>query len=106
MLHGVELIRGAAQRAASRGVIALVANIDGGRLPYRDRSLDLVTCLDVIEHVLDPRHLIAEIGRVLRPGGHCILATPNIRYWRHLRRLVVAGRFPHTSGDTEGYDGG
>jgi methionine biosynthesis protein MetW len=105
-LHGIELVRGAAQRAAGRGVVALVANLDRDGLPYRDRSVNLVTCLDVVEHVLNPRRLVTEIARILRPGGHCILATPNIRYWRYLRRLAVAGHFPHTSGDTEGYDGG
>lgn len=105
-LHGVELAPPAARRAASRGVAASVANLDAGPLPYRDASIDLVTCLDVIEHVFDPAHLVGEIARVLRPGGHAIVATPNIRYWRHLRRLLFDGRFPHTSGDTEGYDGG
>jgi methionine biosynthesis protein MetW len=106
VLHGVELARNAAGQAASRGAVAVVADLDRAGLPYCDRSFDLVSCLDVIEHVLDPQHLVSEIARVLRPGGHSILATPNIRYWRHLRQLIIAGRFPRTSGDVEGYDGG
>ncbi len=105
-VYGVELSVGAARRAASRGMIVAVADLDRALLPYQDCSVDLVTCLDVIEHVLDPRHLLRQIARVLRPGGHCIVSTPNVRYWRHLRRLALGGRFPRTSSDAEGYDGG
>ena len=105
-LHGVELTLSAARRASARGVAVALADLDRGRLPYADGRFDLVTCLDVIEHVLDPAHLLAEIARVLRPGGHCLISTPNISYWRHLRRLVLEGRFPRTSNDVEGYDGG
>jgi methionine biosynthesis protein MetW len=105
-LHGVELTLSAARQAAGRGVAVALADLDRGLLPYADGRFDLVTCLDVIEHVLDPAHLLREIARVLRPGGHCLLSTPNISYWRHLRRLVLDGRFPRTSDDVEGYDGG
>ncbi|GAC1641116.1 MAG: hypothetical protein NVS4B8_09140 [Herpetosiphon sp.] len=106
VLYGVELSPDAARATARHGAVAVVADLDQGLLPYRDCSVDLVTCLDVIEHVFDPRHLLAEIARVLRIGGHCVLATPNIRYWRHMRRLLIDGRFPRTSGDAEGFDGG
>lgn len=105
-LYGVDLTPAAAQIALTRGLIPAVADLDHGRLPYHDGAFDLVTCLDVIEHVFDPAHLLHEIARVLRVGGHCLVATPNIRYWRHLRRLVADGCFPRTSNDPEGYDGG
>lgn len=35
-----------------------------------------------------------------------MISTPNIRYLRHLFSLIVKGRFPETSGDTEHWDGG
>jgi len=39
-------------------------------------SFDRVVCCDVIEHVLDPKHLLQEIHRVLAPGGLAVLTTP------------------------------
>ncbi len=48
-----------------------------GTLPYDDGSFDLVVSMDVIEHLPDPRPWLAEIVRVLRPGGHIFFTTPN-----------------------------
>jgi SAM-dependent methyltransferase len=47
-------------------------------LPFADRSFDLVLCLEGIEHVVDGVALLSELVRVLRPGGHLILTTPNV----------------------------
>ena len=54
---------------------------DGSVLPYRNDSLDIVLLLDVIEHVKDARRMGAEIMRVLRPGGLCLVSTAaRLRY--------------------------
>jgi len=45
-------------------------------LPFADASFDIVTCLDVIEHVEDDQKAITEIARVIRPGGLLILTVP------------------------------
>jgi SAM-dependent methyltransferase len=42
---------------------------DGERLPFPDRSFDLVFCKQVLEHVRRPQPLLAEVARVLAPGG-------------------------------------
>ena len=46
------------------------------RLPYPDASLDLVIASEVIEHAPDPRGVMAEIARVLLPGGKLVLTIP------------------------------
>ncbi len=46
------------------------------RLPVRDRVFDVVLSTFVIEHVDDPAAAVAEWFRVLRPGGHLVLAAP------------------------------
>lgn len=53
---------------------------DGQRLPYGDAAFDVVVCAQVYEHVPDAGRLVAEIGRVLRPGGVCFFSGPN-RLW-------------------------
>lgn len=48
----------------------------GAELPYDDGSFDVVTLLDVIEHVPDDRSLLGEARRVLRPGGTLLVTVP------------------------------
>lgn len=55
-----------------------IANLNHEPLPYPDASFDIVTATEVIEHLEDFRLVVREIHRVLRPGGVCILSTPNI----------------------------
>jgi SAM-dependent methyltransferase len=48
------------------------------RFPYADNSFDLVTWCEVIEHLTEnPVHALAEIHRVLKPGGGLVISTPN-----------------------------
>lgn len=50
------------------------------KLPYASQSFDIVISNHVIEHTKDQRRHIAEIMRVLKPGGFVYLATPN-KFW-------------------------
>jgi len=45
-------------------------------IPYDSATFDAVLVVDVLEHVDDPSHLIAEIARVLRPGGRFVGFVP------------------------------
>jgi len=46
-------------------------------LPFNDNYFDLVFCKDVLEHLLDPRFLVAEIARITRQNGYCVIHVPN-----------------------------
>lgn len=46
-------------------------------LPFPEASFDLVTCQTLLIHVPDPRAVVAEMTRVLRPGGRLLLCEPN-----------------------------
>jgi SAM-dependent methyltransferase len=46
------------------------------KLPFADASFDLVTCLDVVEHLDDDIAAFEEMRRVLRPGGHLLVTVP------------------------------
>jgi SAM-dependent methyltransferase len=46
-------------------------------LELENESVDVLTTIDVVEHLSDPRKALAEFMRVLRPGGRILLLTPN-----------------------------
>jgi 2-polyprenyl-3-methyl-5-hydroxy-6-metoxy-1,4-benzoquinol methylase len=51
-------------------------------------SFDAITMLDVLEHVRDPRSLLREVARVLRPGGHVLIKVPNLSYVLGKHRML------------------
>jgi SAM-dependent methyltransferase len=53
----------------------------GGALPFKDETFDLVTANMVVEHLEDPETFLADVRRVLRPGGRFLFHTPNYLYW-------------------------
>jgi SAM-dependent methyltransferase len=65
---GVDIER-SPEVAARRRTDASFVVFDGVRLPFDDDSFDAVYCKQVLEHVQDPGPLLADVARVLRPGG-------------------------------------
>ncbi|MEE9235069.1 MAG: class I SAM-dependent methyltransferase [Candidatus Acidoferrales bacterium] len=59
--------------------VDLVAH--AGRLPFADDSCDAVACDALLEHVEDPTAVVAEIRRVLKPGGHVLATVPFCHPW-------------------------
>lgn len=71
---------------------------DGVRFPYPDASFDAVLCNQVLEHSFAPSTLLAEIARVLRPGGSLVLTVPFVwdeheQPWDYARYSTFGLRF-------------
>lgn len=67
-------------RGLSRGGVCASAL----ELPFRDATFDLVSAFDVVEHIEDEDQGLAELARVLAPGGHLLLAVPAYEWaWTH-----------------------
>jgi SAM-dependent methyltransferase len=59
-------------------------------LPFADESFDLVMCIEGLHYVADPEEGVAEIRRVLRPGGRALISVPLV--WEY-DRTVLEHRF-------------
>lgn len=66
------------------------ADFEKPPLPWSDSSIDAITCMHVLEHLVDYQPLLAEILRVLRPGGRVYFETPHPRT---LKLPSAKGRF-------------
>lgn len=92
---GVELDAGSAETAGA--VCERVFVGDAANLPFETEiaasSLDLILCLDVLEHLADPWAMMRRLSPLLGSGGRLILCVPNIRNWKFLWRLALDGDF-------------
>lgn len=78
---GVDFSAEAAGVAAQEnGVRVVVGSLAHAAFP--DRSFDLVTLFHVMEHITNPRDVLGEVARILRPDGAAILQVPNIDSWQ------------------------
>ena len=59
------------------------------RFPYADEYFSTVVCGELIEHLFeDPMHLMGEVNRILKPGGHLVLTTPNVAALRGISAIL------------------
>lgn len=87
--YGIDIAPQAVAAAMEKGVRAFQIDIEGNELPFADEYLDIVYCGEIVEHVFDTDHLFEEVGRVLKPGGLCILTTPNLAGWPNRFALLL-----------------
>jgi SAM-dependent methyltransferase len=72
------------------------AAADSRRLPFADGAFDLVVCAEVLEHIIDHRRAVAELVRVLRPGGDLVVSVP--RAWPERICWRLAPDYSHANG--------
>ena len=80
-------------RVGTNALLDAGIRADIAMLPLRDCSFDVVFSIYVLEHVDRPGELVAEIRRVLRPGGVCLMLTPNILHYVTLFSQLTPTRF-------------
>ncbi len=96
-----ELIEAARAHAAGQGLA-----IDYRAIPVEavEGQFDLITAMEVIEHVADPQEFVGSIARRLAPGGLAVLSTPNATGWSRLMMITLAeglGQIPRGTHDFE-----
>jgi ubiquinone/menaquinone biosynthesis C-methylase UbiE len=68
-------------------------------LPFDDGEFDLASAIEVLEHVPDPEHTLAEMARVAR--GHLLVSVPREPLWRALN--IARGAYLRELGNTPGH---
>jgi SAM-dependent methyltransferase len=89
-VFGIDVDSNALAEASRKGVRSFLCNIDTDHFPFHDEEFDLITAFDVIEHLLNPDHMLREVGRCLRKSGFFPLSTPNAASWYN-RALLLLG---------------
>jgi SAM-dependent methyltransferase len=90
---GVEVYPGPAAAAEQRGLEVARVDLETEPLPWADGSADVLVCNQVLEHLKNVWLPMAEMHRVLRPGGHAVFSVPNLASL-HNRVLLALGRQP------------
>ena len=100
-----DLIAVAREHAQARG---LDIDYRAGELAELEGRFDLVTCMEVIEHVADPASFISELAKRVSPNGLLILSTPNATGWSKLLMITLGeglGRIPKGTHDFDKFIG-
>ena len=104
--YGVDVsslrIERAKERADRDNIYFYKCDVDKG-LPFNNSFFDAVSCISVLEHVLNPPYVVEEIHRVLKPSGIFIVQVPNIG-WIPYRIQLLFGKLPKSGGVYLGAD--
>jgi SAM-dependent methyltransferase len=88
-LHGIDV----SDEVFGNQHLSSSALIEGDRFPLPDAAFDLVVSNYVVEHVANPRAHLAEIERVLKPGGAYVFRTPNLVHYVAMVSRLTPHRF-------------
>jgi SAM-dependent methyltransferase len=92
-LYGLEGYEPYRQICAGKGIETFPINVERDPLPFADKTLDVVSMNQVLEHTKDIFFIFSEVSRVLKPNGIFLVGVPNLAAW-HDRLMLAVGRQP------------
>lgn len=92
---GIELAADAAAVARTRVDCVLEGPVEQRLADLGNEPYDLVLCLDVLEHLVDPWDVTRRLQGLLRPGGSIIVSLPNVRNHRVSLPLLLRGQWQY-----------
>lgn len=93
---GIEISDTAAELARTQVKEVHCLNFEQDAFPAATGPFDLVLCLDVLEHMVDPWAAVERlVSDHLEPGGTIIVSLPNVRHYNVLLPLLLKGRWTY-----------
>lgn len=90
-IHGLELSEVAIKMAEKRGLKVTKWDLNEYPYPYKDSVFEVITIIDVLEHVINPVNLLCEANRMLKSGGRIIVLVPNFARLANRVRMLFMG---------------
>jgi glycosyltransferase involved in cell wall biosynthesis/SAM-dependent methyltransferase len=87
-LAAIDISKSGVEHAKQLGLDAQVHDFSE-RFPYDSNSFDAAICVEVLEHLYDPKYCVSEITRILKPGGLLIASVPNNGYFRERLKMLT-----------------
>ena len=88
-VYGVDIDNSALESAKLRRIKTLLLDLSKDQIPLNDNSIDLITAFEIIEHLVNPDHMLREAFRVLKPNGYFLISTPNLASWPNRIALLL-----------------
>lgn len=94
---GIELFENAAMEARAHFEDVIVGDAESVvHDAFPDKQFDLILCLDVLEHMIDPWRFVIQLEERLTRGGRLVISVPNIRCLRISLPLLIKGQWKYT----------
>lgn len=92
-IHGIDIDPTLVLKARSRGISAEIH--DANQLfPFSDNAFDIIISNQVMEHIVNVDNFFREVYRILKPGGHAIISTPNMSSTHNIAFIVLGMQPP------------
>jgi SAM-dependent methyltransferase len=93
---GIEIAEAAAEKARSFADNVFCLDFERHDLPGGAQKFDLILCLDVLEHMVDPWAVVDRLAKqYLEVGGSLIVSLPNVRHYSVVLPLLLGGRWDY-----------
>ena len=93
-LYGADILKRPADLPEEVGWFELDLNQS---IACPDGFFDTIVSSEVIEHLENPRAMYRDVFRLLKPGGHLVVTTPNQESLRSILALILSGHFAYFS---------
>lgn len=90
-VFGFEISETAGILAKARKIKVVKGDLNTIPFPFKDNSFEIITIVDVLEHVINPINLLQEVKRILKINGKLIVQMPNFARLDNRLRMLLTG---------------
>ena len=85
---GVECVEAVAEAAAEKLDHVISGRIEDALTQLPDNYFYVISCADVLEHLVDPWEVLSDLRKKLAPSGEIVASIPNVRHWSVIKGLL------------------